>query len=25
VCIPEEMQELWQGWTLISPDGKIVI
>jgi hypothetical protein len=25
VCIPEEMQELWKGWTLISPEGKIVI
>jgi hypothetical protein len=25
VCIPEEMKELWKGWTLISPSGEIVI
>jgi hypothetical protein len=25
VCIPEEMNELWKGWTLIAPGGEIVI
>jgi hypothetical protein len=25
VCIPEEMKELWKGWTLISPGGEIVV
>lgn len=24
VCIPEQMKELWKGWTLITPQGKIV-
>jgi hypothetical protein len=23
VCIPEEMHELWKGWTLISPEGMV--
>lgn len=23
-CIPEQMKELWKGWTLITPQGKIV-
>lgn len=24
VCIPEQMKELWQGWILITPQGKII-
>lgn len=24
VCIPEQMKMLWQGWTLITPQGAIV-
>lgn len=24
VCIPEQMQELWAGWVLITPQGKVV-
>ena len=24
VCIPEEMKELWKGWTLITPQGEIL-
>ena len=24
VCIPERMKELWQGWTLITPQGKVL-
>lgn len=24
VCVPEEMKELWQGWTLISPAGEFI-
>lgn len=24
VCIPEQMKELWQGWLLITPQGKIL-
>lgn len=24
VCIPEKMKELWQGWTLITPQGVVV-
>ena len=23
-CIPEEMKELWKGWTLITPQGVIL-
>lgn len=22
ICIPEQMKELWAGWTLITPQGK---
>lgn len=24
VCIPEQMKEYWDGWTLITPQGKIL-
>lgn len=24
VCIPKQMKELWQGWTLITPQGNLV-
>ena len=24
VCPPERMKELWQGWTLVTPQGKIL-
>lgn len=24
VCIPEEMMELWRGWMLITPQGKVL-
>ena len=24
VCIPEQMKELWSGWTLITPQGEVV-
>lgn len=24
VCIPEQMKELWRGWTLITPQGELV-
>lgn len=24
VCIPEQMKELWKGWTLITPKGEIL-
>ncbi|MCM1200932.1 MAG: alpha-1,2-fucosyltransferase [Bacteroides fragilis] len=24
VCIPEQMKELWAGWTLITPQGKVL-
>lgn len=24
VCIPGQMKELWQGWTLITPQGEII-
>lgn len=24
VCVPEEMKELWRGWTLVSPDGEFI-
>lgn len=24
VCVPEQMKELWQGWTLITPEGQVV-
>lgn len=24
VCIPEQMKDLWKGWTLITPEGEIV-
>lgn len=24
VCIPEQMKELWKGWTLITPQGEIL-
>ena len=24
VCIPEQMKELWQGWTLITPQGEVL-
>lgn len=24
VCVPEQMKELWQGWTLITPQGEII-
>lgn len=25
VCIPGEMKELWNGWTLITPQGELVL
>ena len=24
VCIPEQMKDLWKGWTLITPQGEIL-
>ncbi len=24
VCIPEQMKELWRGWTLITPQGEVI-
>lgn len=24
ICIPEQMKELWEGWTLITPQGDIL-
>ncbi len=24
ICIPEQMKELWAGWTLITPQGKLL-
>lgn len=24
VCIPEQMKSLWEGWTLITPQGEVV-
>lgn len=24
ICIPEQMKELWAGWTLITPQGKVL-
>lgn len=24
VCIPEQMKELWKGWTLITPQGELL-
>lgn len=24
VCIPEQMKELWRGWTLITPQGEVL-
>lgn len=24
VCIPEQMKELWRGWTLITPQGELL-
>ena len=24
VCVPEQMKELWQGWTLITPQGGVL-
>lgn len=24
VCIPEQMKNFWQGWTLIAPQGKVL-
>lgn len=24
VCVPEQMRSLWQGWTLISPQGQVI-
>lgn len=24
LCIPEQMKELWAGWTLITPQGKVL-
>ena len=23
-CVPEEMQKLWAGWTLVTPEGKLI-
>ena len=23
-CVPEQMKELWKGWVLITPQGKLV-
>lgn len=24
VCVPEQMRDLWRGWTLITPEGEMV-
>ena len=24
VCVPKQMKELWQGWTLITPQGEVL-
>lgn len=24
VCIPEQMKDLWKGWTLITPQGEVI-
>lgn len=24
ICAPEQMQELWRGWTLVTPGGEVV-
>ncbi len=24
VCIPEQMQKLWEGWTLVTPEGRCI-
>lgn len=24
VCVPKQMKDLWQGWTLITPQGEII-
>ena len=24
VCIPEQMMDLWRGWTLVTPQGKVL-
>lgn len=25
ICIPEQMKRLWEGWTLITPQGEVVV
>ncbi len=25
VCVPRQMQELWKGWVLITPQGKVAV
>lgn len=24
ICIPEQMKELWAGWTLVTPEGEVI-
>lgn len=24
VCVPEQMRELWAGWVLVTPDGRVI-
>lgn len=24
ICVPEEMKKLWKGWTLVTPEGRVI-